>query len=94
MGNNEFMIRSGMVPDEEKLQEFNRTIVRLGEKLGKPVVATCDVHFMNQRGRHLPRDPDGRTQGLKTRTLQPPLYLRTTDEMLGGVRLSGRGKGL
>ncbi len=81
LGNNEFMLREGMVPDEEALRDINRRIVQLGKDFSKPVVATGDVHFLN------PEDAIYRAillneMDYKDAHLQPPLYFKTTDEML------------
>ena len=47
IGNNHFMVDEGRVPDDEALRDYNRRIVAIGEKLGKPVVATSDAHFLD-----------------------------------------------
>ncbi len=91
IGNNMFMVRNGTVPDEKALQDINRKIVELGEKLGKLVVATCDVHFMD------PQDEIYRRilmagQGYDDADEQAPLYLRTTNEMIDEFKYLGLDK--
>ncbi|GAB6157596.1 PolC-type DNA polymerase III [Desulfotomaculum varum] len=81
LGNNEFMVRSGQVNSQEDLKALNRRIVELGNRLGVPVVATGDVHFLN------PEDEIYRRilmagKGFEDADSQAPLYFKTTDEML------------
>ena len=96
LGNNKFMIDSPRVENihsMEDIKNMNRKIVELGETYGKPVVATCDVHFI---------DPDDAAfrkiimaaEGFSDADNQPPLYFRTTDEMLAEFDYLGEEKAI
>ena len=91
LANNMFMLSKGLAKDVEQLREYNRTVVRLGEELGKLVVATGDVHFLN------PEDEIFRhillaTKGFEDADKENPLYFRTTDEMLREFSYLGEEK--
>ena len=79
-GNNEFLVRDGRMSSTE-VQEMNRFLVNLGEKLGKPVVATGDVHFLDPHHEMFRRILQA-NKGFEDAEAQAPLYLRTTEEML------------
>lgn len=91
LGNNEFMLREGLASSREQLMENNRLICRIGERLGKPVVATCDVHFLNREDSVF-RAILMAGMGFKDADQQAPLYLRTTAEMLEEFAYLGEKK--
>ena len=91
LGNNQFLIDKGLVRDQSELKELNKKVLALGDQFNKPVVATCDVHFLD------PEDEIFRRilmtgRGFADADNQPPLYLRTTDEMLAEFEYLGRDR--
>ena len=91
LGNNMFMVRDGTVKGINDLIAFNKKVVEIGDKVNKPVVATCDVHFMD------PEDEIYRRilqagQGYDDADQQAPLYFRTTEEMLKEFEYLGKEK--
>ena len=95
-GNNAFMINSDKIENvnsEEDILNLNREIVRLGEVYNKPVVATCDVHFLDPED-ELYRRIIMKGQGFDDADDQAPLYLHTTDEMLEEFGYLGRDKAM
>ena len=84
LGNNQFMVDSpkySQIRSDEDLKDINRKIVKLGEEFHKPVVATCDVHFLDAED-EVYRRIIMTGKGFGDADSQPPLYLRTTEEMM------------
>ncbi|MFI3171239.1 MAG: PolC-type DNA polymerase III [Eubacteriales bacterium] len=94
LGNNQFMLESdkfSQINSNDDLIDINKKIVKLGEQFNKPVVATCDVHFLD------PEDATYRAiimagKGFADADNQPPLFLRTTEEMLAEFEYLGADK--
>lgn len=91
IANNAFMVREGTAENDEELRDYNRRIVALGDRLGIPTCATCDVHFID------PKDGIYRkiilaSMGFKDAENQAPLYFRTTEEMLAEFEYLGEDK--
>jgi len=86
--NNRFLISEGKVKDEQTLKDINKQIYELGKKLGKPVCATCDAHFINKEDEIYRRILRA---GMKypDADKEMPIYLRTTDEMLAEFEYLG-----
>lgn len=91
IANNAFLVREGLVKNDEGLRQINLTVAEIAAKLNKPLVATCDVHFLN------PEDEVYRRilmagKGFSDADNQPPLFFRTTEEMLEEFSYLGETK--
>ena len=87
--NNGFLVENGVVKDETVLQDYNRTILELGKKLGKMVIAASDVHFLD------PEDEQYRkilqaAKKFSDADRDCPIYFRTTNEMLAEFAYLGK----
>lgn len=89
IANNAFLVRNGLVRNDEGLRQINLKVAEIAAKLNKPLVATCDVHFLN------PEDEVYRRilmagKGFSDADNQPPLFFRTTEEMLEEFNYLGK----
>lgn len=89
--NHAILLKQGLVKDEQELRDINRKIIRLGEKLGKPVVATGDVHYLEKDDSAFRRILQF-SQNVRSYETQPEVYFRTTDEMLAEFSFLGKEK--
>jgi len=88
--NNAFMIRNGTARDEEHLRDFNRRVVALADEMGKPVVATGDVHFLEPEHEIFRRIL--LSNKFSDSDYPLPLYLKTTEEMMEEFAYLGEQK--
>ncbi len=79
--NNAFLVENGRVSDVSVLQDYNRTILRIGKEMGKPVVAASDVHFLDPEDEQLRKILQA-AKKFDDADRDCPIYFRTTDEML------------
>ena len=92
IGNNEFLVRDEAFPHintDQDLINLNLKVAELAKKLGKPLIATCDVHFLNPED-YIYRAILMKGTGFKDADKQPPLFLRTTEEMLAEFEYLGK----
>ena len=90
-GNNEFMLRKEIVKDSKELERLNLEIISLADELNIPVVATGDVHFLDEHDSVF-REILMKGQGYDDAAYQPPLYFRTTNDMLSEFSYLGEEK--
>lgn len=91
ISNNEFMIDKGIVKDKNDLRNLNKKVVKLGEKYNKMVVATGDVHFLEPHDEYYRRILMA-GKGFSDADNQPPLYFKSTDEMINEFSYLGKEK--
>jgi len=87
-GNNMFLVRNGKLNNSQEIENINKKILRIGDRLGKMVVATCDVHFLDASDDVYRKILMG-GQGYSDADQQAPLFFRTTDEMLSEFEYLG-----
>ncbi len=90
ISNNRFMVAEGRIANDEGLRDLNRRVVALGEKLGIPVVATCDAHFLNDEDEIFRKVLV--SVKFKNEDQTSHLYYRTTEEMLEEFAYLGEEK--